>query len=131
MRRAVLRQTLELFQEAAAGRRRRGAEGDRRGVPRAAQSDRLLRAQMQAYAACDDPDIRAVVRRGYGGLVGYVERVSGGRSEALRDFFADRDAAERALVDGPARRGAVGRRLLEGCRRQVNRLLIFGMEITK
>ena len=36
-----------------------------------------LLAQMQAYAACDDPEIREVVRNGYGDLVAYVERVSG------------------------------------------------------
>ena len=41
-------------------------------------SDRIyLRAQMQAYAACEDPEICAVVRNGFGDLVAYVERVSG------------------------------------------------------
>ena len=34
---------------------------------------RRLRAQLQAYAACDDPDVRAVVRRGFGRLVDYVD----------------------------------------------------------
>ena len=37
---------------------------------------------MQAYAACDDPEICAVVRHGYGDLVAYVERVSGRATEA-------------------------------------------------
>ena len=32
---------------------------------------------MQAYAASHDPEIGEVVRRGYGELVEYVERVSG------------------------------------------------------
>ena len=53
------------------------------------RSDRTqLLAQMQAYAACDDPEIREVVRNGYGDLVTYVERVSGLPPEAVSDFFA-------------------------------------------
>ena len=36
-----------------------------------------LMAQMQAYASCDDPEIRAVVREGYGDLFTWTERVSG------------------------------------------------------
>ena len=34
---------------------------------------RRLKAQMQAYAASDDPDVRDVVRRGFGRLVQLVE----------------------------------------------------------
>jgi hypothetical protein len=48
---------------------------------------RLL-AQMQAYAACDDADVREVVRNGYGDLVAYVERVSGAQPEKISSFFA-------------------------------------------
>jgi hypothetical protein len=47
-----------------------------------------LRAQMQAYAACDDPDIREVVRNGFGDIVAYVERVSGLPEEEVTRFFA-------------------------------------------
>ena len=47
-----------------------------------------LRAQMQAYAACSDPEICAVVRQGYGDLVAYVERVSAQPPEAVARFFA-------------------------------------------
>ena len=47
-----------------------------------------LRAQMQAYAACEDDEIREVVRNGYGDLVAYAERVSGLPSEAVGRFFA-------------------------------------------
>ena len=43
---------------------------------------------MQAYAACDDPEIREVVRAGYGDLVAYVERVSGLPAEEVARFFA-------------------------------------------
>jgi hypothetical protein len=43
---------------------------------------------MQAYADCDDDDVREVVREGFGRLVEYVERVSGGEPARIRDFFA-------------------------------------------
>jgi hypothetical protein len=43
---------------------------------------------MQAYAASDDPDIRAVVRGGYGDLVAYARRVSGADSPQIWQFFA-------------------------------------------
>ena len=79
------RQTLETFQRAAEGKRGEEALqaiGEAYGV--LLESDRIyLRAQMQAYAACDDPEICAVVRNGYGDLVTYVERVSGVPSEEL------------------------------------------------
>ena len=44
-------------------------------------------AQMQAYASCDDPEIRAVVREGYGDLFTWTERVIGLPAELGR-FFA-------------------------------------------
>jgi AcrR family transcriptional regulator len=47
-----------------------------------------LRGQLQSYAACDDPEIRAVVRRGYGELVATVERASGAGADELSTFFA-------------------------------------------
>jgi hypothetical protein len=43
---------------------------------------------MQAYAACDDDEIRAAVRAGYGDLVAYVRRVSGADWPAVWNFFA-------------------------------------------
>src|SRR5215831_2777735 len=84
------RQTLELMQKAAEGKR--GAEalkaiGEAYG--HVLETDRTyLRAQMQAYADCEDPEIAAVVRNGYGDLVTYVERVSGADPEKLANFFA-------------------------------------------
>ena len=36
-----------------------------------------LLMQLQGHAACDDPEIRDVVRRNFGEIVEYVERVSG------------------------------------------------------
>jgi hypothetical protein len=43
---------------------------------------------MQAYAACEDPDVRQVVADGYGDLVAYAERVSGLSAEDVAGFFA-------------------------------------------
>jgi AcrR family transcriptional regulator len=85
-----LRGTLEMFHTASAGL---AGEDALRAIGEA-YSERLatdpsyLHAQMQSYAACDDPEIRDVVRRGYGELVEYVERVSGLAAERIAHFFA-------------------------------------------
>ena len=72
------RETLETFQRAAEGTR--GEEAlDAMGAAymELLLTDRTrLRGQLQAYAACDDPEICEVVRQGYGDLVAYVERVA-------------------------------------------------------
>jgi AcrR family transcriptional regulator len=47
-----------------------------------------LRGQLQSYAACDDPEIRAVVRRGYGELVEFVEGASDLPAQRVMRFFA-------------------------------------------
>ena len=83
------------------------------------QTDRnRLRAQMQAYAACDDPEICAVVRNGYGDLVAYVERVSGPARRIVTAFFAQgmllNVLASMGLTDAPAEPWA--QRLLDGCK---------------
>jgi AcrR family transcriptional regulator len=52
-----------------------------------AEDPRQLRNQMQAYAACDDPEIRAVVGRGFGRLVELVESKGVAPAE-LASFFA-------------------------------------------
>jgi AcrR family transcriptional regulator len=46
-----------------------------------------LDLQMQAYAACDDPDIREVVERGFGALVTEVGRGTGASPEQLAVFL--------------------------------------------
>jgi AcrR family transcriptional regulator len=46
-----------------------------------------LMLQHQAYAACDDPLVRARVRRRYAELVAFVGELSGADSERLDDFF--------------------------------------------
>ncbi|MBV8065007.1 MAG: TetR/AcrR family transcriptional regulator [Actinobacteria bacterium] len=84
------RETLEMFQRAAEGKR--GEEALHAiGEAYVAQleADRTwLRAQMQAYAAADDPEIRAVVRAGYGDLIAYVRRVSDADWPQMWQFFS-------------------------------------------
>jgi AcrR family transcriptional regulator len=48
----------------------------------------LLLAQMHAYAACDDPDIRAATRAGYRELWLLVERLTGLPFQQVVEFFA-------------------------------------------
>ena len=48
----------------------------------------LLLLQLQAYAACDDPEIRNVTRTGYKQLWALVERLSGLPYERVVTFFA-------------------------------------------
>ena len=87
--RRCLRQTLEVFQEAAAGKSGEDALQAIGAAYGVLLRDRTrLQAQMQAYAACGDEDVREVVRSGYGELVEFAEQVSGARPERIRDFFA-------------------------------------------
>jgi AcrR family transcriptional regulator len=48
----------------------------------------LLLGQMQLYAACADPDIRDVARRGFEMLRSEVDRLSGSSGEDMYMFFA-------------------------------------------
>src|ERR671934_1313197 len=83
------RETLEVFQRAAEGKRGEEALHAMGDAYVRLLSDRTyLRSQMQAYAACEDPEICEVVRNGYGDLVAYVERVSGAGQEQITRFFA-------------------------------------------
>ncbi len=84
------RETMEVFQRAAEGKR---GEEALRAMGQAYSGKLLvdrtrLRAQMQAYAACDDPEIREIVRAGFGDLVAYVERVSGLPPADVSRFFS-------------------------------------------
>jgi AcrR family transcriptional regulator len=75
-----------------------------------------LRAQLQSYAACDDPAIRKVVAEGFGGLVSLVGRLTGADAERLSTFFAQgmllNVLAMMGQNDEPA---AWATRLIEGC----------------
>jgi AcrR family transcriptional regulator len=114
------RETLELFQRAAEGKRGEEALAAMGEAYEKLLVDRTrLRAQMQAYAACDDPEICEVVRNGYGDIVAYVERVSGLAAEDVSRFFATgmlmNVMASMDLWDSPE---AWSQRLLAGCKKE-------------
>ena len=84
------RETLELFQRAAEGKRGEealSAMGDAYVEQLTADSTHL-KLQMQAYSAAEEAEISEVVRQGFGDLVAYVERVSGLDERAVSAFFA-------------------------------------------
>jgi len=113
------RQTLELFQRAAEGKRGPEAlEAMGHAYMEELLPDRVrLETQMQAYSACDDQEICEIVRNGYGDLVAYVERVSGAPPEEITRFFATgmllNVMASMGLPDGTQPWAA---RLLAGCK---------------
>jgi AcrR family transcriptional regulator len=111
------RQTLELMQRAAEGKRGEEAlKAIGEAYKQQLESDRVyLRAQMQAYAASEDPEVGAVVRGGYGDLVAYVERVSGLELAEISRFFAY-GMLMNVLASMQAPAEDWGRRLLEGCK---------------
>jgi AcrR family transcriptional regulator len=85
-----LAETLETFHEAAEGKTGEDAlqaMGKAYGEMITSNPDRL-RAQLQAYIACEDPEIAAVVHRGFGDIVDHVGRASGVDSARLSRFFA-------------------------------------------
>ena len=117
-----MRGTLEMMQSAAAGLKGEDALhaiGEAYGE-RLRTDPTYLHSQMQAYAACDDPAIRTVVRNGYRELVDYVERVSGLPPERVSHFFA-----KAMLLNVIASMDLLGadegwaQRLIEGCRQDV------------
>ena len=117
-----LRGTLEWMHTASAGLKGEAALeaiGAAYGE-RLATDPAYLRSQMQAYAACEDPEIREVVRRGYGDLVEYVERVSGLPSERVSHFFA-KGMLLNVMASMDLLRATEGwaERLVEGCRKDV------------
>jgi AcrR family transcriptional regulator len=82
--------TYELFRDAARGMR---GEEALHAMGEAYQAmlehhPMRLRVQMQGYAACDDPEVRETMRRGYGRLVELVENVSGVPPAEVSSFFA-------------------------------------------
>ena len=116
--RRCFRETLETFQRAAEGKRGEEALKAMGEAYLALLSDRSrLQAQMQAYASCDDPEVCAVVREGYGDLFTWTERVSGLPPAALSAFFARgmllNVAASMDLLNSDE---PWAQRLLDGCR---------------
>jgi len=85
-----LDETLEIFRQAAEGKSGEEAlqaMGQAYGDLIRSNPNRI-RVQMQTYAACDDSDVCEVARKGFGSLVEFVERASGGDTETLACFFA-------------------------------------------
>jgi hypothetical protein len=81
--------TLETFMRASEGKRGEEALDAMGAAYIDLLSDRQkLLMQMQGHVACDDPEICDVVRRNFGELVEYIERVSGAEPERIRQFLA-------------------------------------------
>jgi AcrR family transcriptional regulator len=79
----------ETFTRAADG----AAEGERLEAMGRAYVDLLadremLQLQLQMYAACADPEVRAVASKGYAELWQLVGRLSGAAEDDVRAFFA-------------------------------------------
>jgi AcrR family transcriptional regulator len=81
--------TLELFRAAAGDLRGDDAlEAMGQAYTAMVTGDRTrLLAQLQAYAAADDADVREAIRTGFGSLHLFVETVSGLDSEAVTRWF--------------------------------------------
>jgi AcrR family transcriptional regulator len=84
---AETRETFEQAAEGKSGEEALMAMGQAYGELIRSNPNRL-RAQMQTYAACGDPDVRRVARRGFGGLVDVVGRASGVDAATVSRFFA-------------------------------------------
>jgi AcrR family transcriptional regulator len=82
--------TLELFRTAAGERRGEDAlQAMGQAYVEMVLHDRTrLLTQMQAYAACDDPDVREAMRTGYGRLHLFVQTVSGLPDDVVAHWFA-------------------------------------------
>lgn len=110
--------TLERFRAAAGslrGEEALRAMGDAYVEMVTSDRTRLL-AQMQAYAACDDDDIRVAMRRCFGRLHLYVETVSGLPPAAVSSWFAGGMLLNViAAMDLPSEPEAWAQRLIAGC----------------
>jgi len=80
--------TLETFRTAAGDRSGEDALHAMGRAYAALLKDRTrLLLQLQAYVACDDPDVRELVRQGFKRLATFVSEVSGAPAEDVRRFF--------------------------------------------
>jgi AcrR family transcriptional regulator len=113
-----LSETLETFRAAAGDLRGENAlQAMGEAYVAMVTGDRtMLLAQMQAYAACDDPDVREAMTTGYGRLHLFVETVSGQEPETVADWFAHGMLLNVvAAMDLWGTREPWARRLIEGC----------------
>ena len=95
--------TLELFRAAAGDRRGEEAlEAMGQAYVAMVTGDRTrLLAQLQAYAASDDPEVREAIRSGFGSLHLFVETVSGLGPETSGAVVREGDAPQRRRGNGP------------------------------
>ena len=84
---AETRETFEAAADGKTGEEALHAMGEAYGELIRSNPNRL-RGQMQTYAACGDPEVCAVARKGFGELVDAVERASGVDNDTLSAFFA-------------------------------------------
>src|SRR3954454_3122371 len=116
-----MEQTLALFRASAGGKVGRDAlTAIGESYREVLDNPVMLRCQMQAYAACDDPDVRAAVRLGYGRLVEFAEQASGEDKTTITTFFGFgmlmNVIASMGLLEDPEPWAV---RLLEGCGKSV------------
>jgi AcrR family transcriptional regulator len=111
------RRTLEAFEASAAGLQGEEAlEAMGKAYGEMVADRTMLRAQLQSYAACEDAEICATVRRGFGEIVAHAERVSGAPPATIARWFATG-----MLLNVVAAMGLDqwdepwARRLIEGC----------------
>jgi AcrR family transcriptional regulator len=116
--RRCFRETLETFQRAAEGKRGEEALQAMGEAYTELLLDRSrLRLQMQAYAECDDPEVRAVVQEGFGDIYSWVERVSGVDSAAVTGWFGHGMLLNVvASMDLLHSEEGWAKRLIEGCK---------------
>ena len=111
-------ETLEIFRAASRGLRGEGAlraMGIAYGELVVSDRTRLL-GQMQAYASCDDPDVQAAMRHGYGELYRFVETVADLPTEAVARWLAAGMLWNViAAMDLPSNPEPWAVRLMEGC----------------
>jgi AcrR family transcriptional regulator len=84
---AETRETFEAAAAGATGEEALKAMGEAYGELIRSNPNRL-RLQMQTYAACDDDQVCAVARKGFGELVESVQRASGVDDDTISQFFA-------------------------------------------
>jgi AcrR family transcriptional regulator len=115
--RACFARTLTTFQRAAADAPA-GARLEALGTAYVETLERhMLMGQLQTYAACEDPDVRAVVRAGYKDLVDFVRETTGASNAEIGHFFATGMLINvLTAMDLEGAHETWGHDLLEGCR---------------
>jgi AcrR family transcriptional regulator len=112
--------TLEAMSEASGSLRGEQAlEAMGRAYMELLADRKKLLAQMQSYAACDDPEVREAVRRGFRRLYTFVEAQAGVPPARLARFFAKGMLINViAAMDLSSSQAQCARQLMEGLREE-------------